>query len=316
MIYEKKFWTHGDEFYDSNDNPYEGYVGVKDGKAYKFPNDEALTNRHTYLSNFRLSNMFFDRLLDDELELPYNKHQVTFAVNDFLNKGTLRTIIKRLHLNNHYLFKCATVSSPILPDTRAIKTLCTASGTPGLLERVDFESIMNNPSNSEAVRTAQDNTFFSTELKQADFDLFNLTCSTMTITGVAEVNKKKVLRLLIVLGFKDKIAFIRTLHTVDNSFLADDIGFGNTINFSVNNLTDKRNEIQSKINPEVITEEGLSDEPTTGNYDVVVLNRVEPLNKNSVRFINIADVCLNGDNLYVVDSKLNSLYKYDISQLS
>lgn len=74
MIYEKKMWTSGDAFYDINHKDYVGYIGVVDGKAYKFPTGEELFNRHTYLSNFILSDYFFDRIIDDELSLPYNKH--------------------------------------------------------------------------------------------------------------------------------------------------------------------------------------------------------------------------------------------------
>lgn len=74
MIYEKKFWSEGNEFFDSNGNLYNGYVGISNGKAYKFPNGELLSNMHTSLPNFNTTSMFFDRILDDDLKLPYDKH--------------------------------------------------------------------------------------------------------------------------------------------------------------------------------------------------------------------------------------------------
>lgn len=114
--FTKKFWSEG-EFTTKSGGEYTGYVLVHGKRGYSFTTGEELVKKHNYLVNFRTSGMFFDRLLDDELELPYNLHQTTFAPNDFLNKTTLKAILKRLQLNNHYLFRCSTISETNLPCT-------------------------------------------------------------------------------------------------------------------------------------------------------------------------------------------------------
>lgn len=73
MSYEKKYWSYG-EFVLPSGLEYNGYVRVKDGDVFMEGSDVQLTRSGNYLANFNASENFFDRMLGEELELPYNKH--------------------------------------------------------------------------------------------------------------------------------------------------------------------------------------------------------------------------------------------------
>jgi hypothetical protein len=77
MTYEKKYWSKN-EFLLPNGDAYQGYVGIYDGKPYIYDTEEELTVGDNYYSQHNLSYMFFDRILDEKLELPYKKKEMTF----------------------------------------------------------------------------------------------------------------------------------------------------------------------------------------------------------------------------------------------
>lgn len=84
------------------------YVGVSEGKVYKYydiNNEEVKINDPTYYSNILLSNKNFNRDFTHRLELPYKKHDVQLAANDFFYSSTLNDIINKLQLNNEYIYR-------------------------------------------------------------------------------------------------------------------------------------------------------------------------------------------------------------------
>lgn len=210
-------------------------------------------------------------------------------------------------INYQYLYRCSTISSTDIPETNSVVLYCSKNSD-GLLTTSNFETAINDPYYTDIISTLEDNTFFSTKDFKAKFDLFDLNCSDIVVTGVGTYNGGKVAKLLLVLGFKDKIVFVRTLHSPDNTTLSD-LKFGDEINFIENWRPSKDDEDEEE------DKEEKEEEEKPRNRDIIVLNRIEPLNKNSVKFLNVQDVKIEGDYLFVVDNKLNTLIKYDISQL-
>lgn len=124
MDFEKKYWSDG-EFKQETGEKYFGYVGIYDGAAYIFDTEEKLIADNTFITTINLSENFFDRILSHKLELPYKREDVTFAANDFLYAGTVKTIIERLQENNLYLFKNAIITNSILPVNNTISMFAT-----------------------------------------------------------------------------------------------------------------------------------------------------------------------------------------------
>lgn len=80
--YNKKYWSVN-QFTRQNGEPYEGYVGIYDGNGYIYDTQEKLKKNTSYYTQFNTSDYFFDRILDEEIKLPYSKKDVQFQANDF-----------------------------------------------------------------------------------------------------------------------------------------------------------------------------------------------------------------------------------------
>lgn len=147
MVFEKKYWS-AKEFTDANGNEFTGYVGISDGKAYNFVTSEKLVAKNIYTNRISLSDNNFDRVLSEELKLPFEKKDVTFPANDFLHARTIKTAIERLQANNDYLFKNAIISNSILPAANEcilLSSLVDKDGnfdknSPGILGKWNFTS--------------------------------------------------------------------------------------------------------------------------------------------------------------------------------
>lgn len=82
-----------------------------------------------YYSQHNLGQMFFDRILDEKMELPYNKKEMTFQPNDFLYRSTLKSILQKLQANNDYIYKCATISDTLIPSVDDCSILSTTNNS-------------------------------------------------------------------------------------------------------------------------------------------------------------------------------------------
>ncbi|MBR4889880.1 MAG: hypothetical protein IKU15_01005 [Clostridia bacterium] len=126
MNFEKKYWSSGEFTLKNAENtPYEGYVGIYGGNAYIFDTEELLIPTESYLSKINRSSEHFDRVLSNKLELPYKREDVSFAANDFLYAGTVKTILERLQANNDYIFRNSIISNSILPYSSDISMFAT-----------------------------------------------------------------------------------------------------------------------------------------------------------------------------------------------
>ena len=93
--FEKKYWSVN-EFSRENGEDYTGYVGIFERRGYIYDTGEPLKNKTTYFTQFNTGGQFFDRILDDEIKLPYTKKELQFQPNDFLYKGTIKNILQKL----------------------------------------------------------------------------------------------------------------------------------------------------------------------------------------------------------------------------
>lgn len=114
MEYEKKYWDYNG-FRTSDGKDYQGYVGIYDNQGYIFDTGEPLIKKDSYLTQFNSSGKFFDRLLHEDLQLPYTKKEIQFQANDFLYHTTIREILKKLQANNDYIYQQATISDTLIP---------------------------------------------------------------------------------------------------------------------------------------------------------------------------------------------------------
>jgi hypothetical protein len=98
-----------------------------------------------------------------------------------------------------------------------------------------------------------------------------------------ETVRVKRIRLIIFLAFKDKISILRYIYYPDDFYVNEWLGGG--IDFTENSL------------------------------DVLNFSTINPANRNSINFLKIKDIRVRGNYLYVVDEKLNSVFRYDIEYI-
>lgn len=98
-----------------------------------------------------------------------------------------------------------------------------------------------------------------------------------------EVRTVKRVRMLIFIAMKTKVVVMRYVYYPDdfycNKWLGEDISFNDD------------------------------------SKDIVVLDTVDPANKNSLNFLGIKDIRVQGNYLYLVDETLNMVLRYDITFL-
>lgn len=386
MTYEKKYWSKN-EYHLQNGDAYEGYVGVYDGKPYIYDTQEELLIGDNYYSQHNLGKMFFDRILDEKMQLPYNKKEMTFQPNDFLYRSTLKSILQKLQANNDYIYKCSTISDTLIPSVDDCSVLATTNNSyyvfvdadgnehkeVPILENVTLnktlESIKKgyvlNPNFDIALlKDATDVNQFAYPLKQGDkprttyaskwqmipnvkyvLDLeygklkrYNLSAQTNTktaldptfyqqiledgtiiepkfpfdelvaidgvitdvgmqkivitptevkeyiegqnITAEMEVRSVKRIRILIALAFETKILILRYIYYPEDFYV--NAWLGDDLNFNEN------------------------------SRDFIELSVIDPSNKNSLEFLKLRDIRINGNYMYVVDEKLNMVIRYNI----
>lgn len=151
--------------------------------------------------------------------------------------------------------------------------------TNGLLKRYSLTS-------KKTTRTALDPTFYPEKGSTSPYnfnDIVNGEC-TISKVGIDSDGDKRV-KLLLFLAFKEKLVVMRYIFYPDNFAKNDQKGVYDEINFNGD------------------------------THDILTMETIDPSNKNSLNFLEIADLKVHGNYLYVVDSKLNMVLRYDITYL-
>lgn len=126
--FQKKYWSQG-QFYRDNGQNYQGYVGIYKENGYIYDTKEKLNKLSSYFTQFNTGENFFDRILDEPIKLPYGKKETTFQANDFLYKGTIKDILRKLQANNDYIYKCSTLSDTLIPAVDDCSILATTNNS-------------------------------------------------------------------------------------------------------------------------------------------------------------------------------------------
>lgn len=166
MDFDKKYWSSGEYLTDEN-NTFNGFVGIKDGEAYEFATGKILTKNGTYSGAINAQNENYDRILSQELKLPYTKEDVTFAINDFLQPNIIKSNIKRLQDNNDYIFRNSIISNSVIPYTDNCILLSALKDKPGKLYKYDFNT------SAYKTETYLDSTFYPTTIESKKYYVYN-----------------------------------------------------------------------------------------------------------------------------------------------
>lgn len=365
MIYEKKYWSKG-EYKFANGSDYTGYVGICDRKGYVYDTEEELVKNDSYSAQVNSSEYFYDRILDEEIALPYDKQQVQFAANDFLNSGTIKDILLKLQANNDYIFKNTIISNTLLPATESCNILASkyaqylmfvgksgaeyASVTTankqdivdnfiinpftGQIGNNDSYPLANNEKPKDnygayykvpkvavhydidkgilsqhnlavetSTKTAFDPTFYPQYDEEGNasdcpFNFNDIEHADMKIIKIEETETGRKLHLLVFLLFKDKVVIFRYVYFQDDEAITQ------------TDKTDSRytKDINGEVNFNVVND-------SKNNQGVLVLDKVDPGNKNSLKFLHLKDIELHGNYMYLVDEELNMVLRYDITYL-
>ena len=111
----RKFYVDANVFTLSGE-PYTGYVETVNGVPYVYNStslskcqtqvniQEFLTPLNNYQSDLLTSTFFFDRLVNDQVSLPYSLNDITIQANDFLSEEVVNKKISLLKDNNTFCF--------------------------------------------------------------------------------------------------------------------------------------------------------------------------------------------------------------------
>ena len=349
MIFEKKYWSEG-EFRRKTGEPYVGYVGILDRVGYIYDTEEELDKVDSWKTQINSSDYFYDRILDEPIELPYTKSDIQFAANDFLTSSTLRNIILKLQENNDYIFKNAIISNTVLPATMECHVLATYNDPVYWFigaSKKKYEVVDNtNKADIEAG-------FILSEIE----GLKNTNSYQLKVGERAKAYYGDYYKIpKVEITYKLKNGYLhqyklaeqkKTLTALDPTFYTQIDELGNVTKplYDFNKLVHCEIKITKVegikgqdgarklhmlvfflfvdkllIFPYIYNEGFTTDEEpeinfNVGSKDILVFDTVDPNNKNAVKFLGLKDIELHGNYMFLVDEKLNMVLRYDIAYL-
>ena len=137
----KRFYVDAGIFSLSSTN-YTGYVEVLSGIPYvaapeiyfdKCYNSnvtprQQLERKFTYKTDVFCSEIFYDRVINEETSLPYNLDDILFNANDFLNYELYKDKVRKLNENILYTYSRCFVANNNLPySTTNVKYACVSA---------------------------------------------------------------------------------------------------------------------------------------------------------------------------------------------
>ena len=112
----KKYYTTGGEFTLSGAD-YIGYIEIFNGIPCESRTRRILTPSQTFATDILTSKYFYDRLVNDEISLPYNLTDISIAPNDHLNYKLIKDRLDKLRENNAYTFSRLFIANNNIPTT-------------------------------------------------------------------------------------------------------------------------------------------------------------------------------------------------------
>lgn len=350
MVFDKKYWSEK-EYKRKDGTDYTGYVGILKGKGYIYHTEEPLIKKDSYLAQFNSTEYFTDRVLDDEMELPFDYYDTTFAANDFLSSTVLKDIIIKLQKNNDYIFRNSIISNTLIPNADKVNILASYDETYYVF--IGKSGTEYKTTNADNLQDIKDGFIVNPKAADTDgvttFPLGTGQSAKATYDGYFYI-PKTVSRVKLKNGYLhryDLTSKKTTSTALDSTFYPVYDDHTKTVKEPLHNFNDIEH---AELVITKITKEGTykklhlmiflllktkllifpyvyyigegSPAPTwpeinfnAGSKDVIVMDVIEPFNKNSLKFLGLKDIEIHKNYMYLVDETLNMVLRYDISFL-
>lgn len=304
----KKYFSTNEFFLESGE-PYSGYVQIIENIPFTFPQNKKLVVGDNYISSVTLSNLHFDRLLGNDLELPKTKEDCTFGANDFFKSSVLNNIIKNIEANNSYIFKNCLISKNDLPLAEKIPVLSPFrpyKEVGGVINRIDYGPVENwfwSNISSGNIQNIYDKADWPNSVIGHDWFTDNLIDSIIIPTNKPVSEDNSSILYAVFLIYTNKVQLI-------NIYLPEDdiISLG----------TDPLKIIPEQDLPTEYAKRKFVDlSPANNgknNLDIITFNNIDPNNTQSAKFKNISGASYSNGVLFVLDSGLNGVFSYDITR--
>lgn len=102
---------------------YTGLVEIKNGVAKTYYTQQLLEPKRLFSTDLALSKFTYDRLVGDTVSLPYNLQEVSFEANDYLTFNLIKDRLRKLHINNTYVFSRMFIPNNYLPASNNVRFL-------------------------------------------------------------------------------------------------------------------------------------------------------------------------------------------------
>jgi len=305
-VSEKVGFTTGNEFALTGSN-YIGYYNILDNKAYagKFDRDTLLQSYGTIESIIILNkDLNFDRVVEDEILLPFKLDEILFQPNEIVNKNTLNLKLTQLYENFTEIFRYGKFPSPKVPVQFTGFALLTSDGPAGGYTNSFIKWV---PTNTELISAASET---------AAFGNFNSVFETTDDINL-DILKFK---------FDDKYTIFLSANDTIFSFEVDDPGIGEqhtTFNFiasanavgdynslSFNKITNTANNSRNTLfvadsGNNTITKldvTNIVNLDRTGIRDFKYIEQIGGIGNNETNFTNLEKIIYGGKFIYTYDA--------------
>jgi len=319
----KRFYAESGLF-TLNGVDYTGYVEVLSGVPYTATALDItskcstlsslvgvpLERQSTYKTDLLCSDFFFDRGINDIVELPVPLEEILIEANDFLNYNLLESKLAKIKTNTIYTYSRCFMVGALLPISDSVKyagVLSASQTTLNLFTDGNYGTLpfgnTNNFFNLDGIRGFAPVNYLEDDSKAVIFaftstNLISLSCSDQSI-GVIEISSnyqtqvaENTLSFFNIGGIATIGKFLYVTDTGNNNILKYDIGGyidGDTV------LSNKRNLVEIIGGRGLAVDEVLFNEPkeiTAGNNYIAVNDsknyaiKVYDLDFNSIAIIN------------------------------
>jgi hypothetical protein len=108
---------------DTEGTNYTGLVEINNGVAKSYYTQQLLEPKRLFSTDLALSKFTYDRLVGDTVSLPYSLQEVSFEANDYLTFNLIKDRLRKLHINNTYVFSRMFIPNNDLPASNNIRFL-------------------------------------------------------------------------------------------------------------------------------------------------------------------------------------------------
>ena len=108
---------------DTEGTNYTGLVEIDNGIVKSYYTQQVLEPKRLFSTDLALSKFTYDRLVGDTVSLPYSLQEVSFEANDYLTFNLIKDRLRKLHINNTYVFSRMFIPNNDLPASNNIRYL-------------------------------------------------------------------------------------------------------------------------------------------------------------------------------------------------